>query len=107
MIFKPDLLTLVLAGKKTQTRRPVKDGVPCRYLPGRTYAAQPGRGKAGVARIRVLHVSLETVGMISFRDAQAEGFKSIYRFYERWEEMHGPSKGWCWRIQFELVKSPT
>ena len=60
MIFKPELAEKVLAGEKTETRRVVKDGeVECRYVPGRDYAVQPGRGKRAIGRIYITDVRRE------------------------------------------------
>lgn len=68
MLFKPELITEIVRGEKTQTRRPVKTGEVLRqiesphggYKPvgmyqnnrakvvvGRDYAVQPGRAKPG------------------------------------------------------------
>ena len=71
MLFKPEMIDAIVAGKKTQTRRIVRPGEYQRYLPsltfanqaviaqrgiaghftkwevGRSYAVQPGRGKPG------------------------------------------------------------
>lgn len=109
MIFQPDAVALVLAGRKTQTRRPVRrdEGrlpLSSSYRPGSTYAVQPGRGKQGVARIVVFEVDRVPVRPISEEDAEAEGFDSPEAFYRRWADLHGargPNE--CWRITFHLV----
>lgn len=62
MIFKPELVEKILAGEKIESRRPVKEGKPCRYRAGRTYAVQPGRTKPGVGQMRVREVKRETLG---------------------------------------------
>jgi hypothetical protein len=107
VIFKPRLARLVVAGKKTQTRRPVKDGEPiCRYRPGREYAVQPGRGKAQIARLKVIAVAREPLGELTFDAARAEGFRTRDDFMAYWEELYGridvdlP----VWAIAFELVR---
>lgn len=102
MIFHPDLLEKILSGEKTQTRRLVYWGKPCRYQPGRTYAVQDGRGRPGIARIYVLSVTKVPVGSITKADARAEGFRSPVAFYERWRQMYGHASGNCWRIEFEV-----
>lgn len=106
MIFSGGLAEKVLAGEKTQTRRPAKDDLPCRYREGGTYAVQEGRGRKAVGRIRVLAIRRVPVGLLSRQDAIAEGFGSIAEFYERWRELHGSFGGWCWAIEFELAEMP-
>jgi len=44
MLFKPELVRLILRGKKTGTRRKVEPGgTGCRYKVGRTYAVTSAR----------------------------------------------------------------
>ncbi len=118
MIFAPDLAEKILAGEKTQTRRPrmganptgerggwIDD--PCRYKVGRSYAVQPGRGKKAVARIRVLRVDPQAMCDMTDADARAEGFDSPAAFASRWLEMYGRGN-WLdpvWRITFEVENS--
>jgi len=91
MIFAPENVELILKGIKTQTRRPRKslessigqNGeivpgsgiVSCRWkwIVGKGYAVQPGRGKKAVGRILLTGIRLEQVGEISAFDAHAEG----------------------------------
>lgn len=109
MIFSPKLAHLILAQKKTQTRRPVKPGeTECRYVVGRTYAIQRGRGKKSVGRLRVLGVRRELLHELKPLDALAEGFKSREEFFTYWRELHktGPlMEVPVWVITFELVKN--
>lgn len=121
MIFGPKLIPKVLDGTKTQTRRPVKcewtpatvsvdeARLPCRYKVGKTYAVQPGRGKRGIARIKVLDVRRERWRDISVDDAVAEGFGHrdiarpdflayVMRLYPGLD-----LDAECWVIEFELV----
>lgn len=120
MIFKPEHVRLILAGRKTQTRRHVKEGEErCRYRPGHSYAVQPGRGKPEVARIRVLDVRRVFLHEIDEADARAEGFKpngersARDAFLGVWWELHheGPGREGSpeypilipvWAITFEL-----
>ena len=85
MIFRPELVPLVLDGRKTQTRRL---GV-FEYTPGRDYAVQPGRGKHAVGRIKVTAVRRERLGDISQADALREGFASRWEFIAYWRDLHG------------------
>jgi hypothetical protein len=115
VIFKPELVKKILAGEKTVTRRPAKQlqsiGLaniysPSHYKPGKEYAVQPGRGKKGVARIRIKRVNLEALGIIDQDEARAEGFASVYAFAEYWAEIYcqwEPTR-LVHRIEFELVR---
>lgn len=107
MIFSPKLAHLIVAQKKTMTRRPVKEGeTECRYKPGRTYAIQRGRGQKEVARLRVLEVRRELLHDLPPLDALAEGFKSRDEFFAYWRGLHktGPLMQIpVWVIVFELV----
>lgn len=120
MIFKPELAQMVLEGRKTVTRRPVKQApsgglhgdlwLPCRYKPGRTYAIQPGRGKRAVGRIRVLDVRRMELGTPNAHgklvDALREGFSSWEDFREYWTGLYGsydPTQ-LVDRIEFERVE---
>lgn len=108
MLFKPDLIELILAGKKRQTRRPVQDGerligfrpgthyrncvvkqypdgtVRLKWKVGNTYAVQPV-GKPQVARIRILHIYCQDdVRTITHEDVIGEGFHSKIEFLDTW-----------------------
>jgi hypothetical protein len=104
MIFSPLDAEKILTGKKTQTRRLVKNGEKCfdgitvsatwvhkimgasptdhrtwapyygKWQVGRTYAVQPGRGKKAIGRFRLLDIRREYLQDISHNDALAEGF---------------------------------
>jgi hypothetical protein len=92
MIFKPERAEKVLAGEKTETRRVVKDGeVECRYVPGRDYAVQPGRGKRAIGRIYITDVRREKLKEITHEGALREGYPTVPAFLD------------YWRIRFELV----
>lgn len=113
MIFGLARIPAILDGSKTVTRRPAKKDhagyLPCRYRPGRTYAVQPGRGKATVARIRVTDVRMEPLsGVYSPGEAQAEGFASVEEFCDYWLRLHGDmnAETVIYRIAFELVRDP-
>src|SRR5688572_4332156 len=121
MNFKPELLAKVLAGEKTQTRRPVHDGdgyfdlnrdgfstrytVPSgfvdtvidgksgrvRYEVGRIYAVCPGRGKSGQGFIRLTRIRYEDVRCINHEDTIAEGFTSPFAFWLVWCGFYVPN----------------
>lgn len=106
MIFSPDLAAKITLGQKTVTRRPVKPGSECRYLPGRTYAVQVCRGGIEVDRIRILTVRRERLDErpISDDEARAEGFATPMDFALRWLDLYGAdSPRDVWRIEFEAV----
>lgn len=141
MIFTPENCKKVLSGQKTMTRRVVKDGERLletarmrwvdialngrdmmKWVVGRTYAVQPGRGKKAVGRMKIAAIRRERLGDISEADCIAEGidptkpynwgFTSRARFRELWISLYGddPVKGWeanpdVWVISFELVGS--
>jgi hypothetical protein len=120
----------ILEGRKTQTRRPVKphqmllpvtpysaemcvvqSNVPAKtarvyYREGATYAVQPGRGKKGVARIRITRIRyVERAAEISAVDSAAEGFLTGAEFRRVYGTINGSgSLGQpCWALTFELV----
>lgn len=99
MIFKPPLIRAILAGTKTQTRRPIKRGeTHCRYRPGRTYAIQPGRGQPSNGnRIEITDVTSQMVGQITYQDARAEGFRTRADFADYWMRLHDQA----WRDQWQ------
>ena len=116
----------VLDGSKTQTRRLVRNGEILDVLPsgnavrsasgrlkwveGRTYAVQPGRGKRQVARIRINYIYRQRLQEITEDDAKAEGFASRDEFAQAWNNIHRePCTRWednplVWVITFELVR---
>jgi hypothetical protein len=109
LIFTPAQASLVLAGKKTHDRRPVKPGRNCAYKKGRTYAVQQGRGRPGIGHVRVLKVSRATLTELTQRDAIAEGFRTRAEFFDHWADLHflgqrlslWPARVWV--VEFELA----
>jgi hypothetical protein len=101
VIFQPALARAVAAGRKTQTRRPVKGDKPCRYRVGSDYAVQPGRGKEAIARLKVLEVREEPVGAITHADARAEGFRNVAAFKAAWVRIH--DAGWVGKLEADIT----
>ncbi len=90
MIFKPELAKLIPQGKKTMTRRPTKPGErECRYIVGRAYRVQHGRGKRGLYLITIQAVRDELLGALTIPDAKREGFRTRDDFYAYWQQLHG------------------
>lgn len=58
------------------------------YQVGKTYAAQPGRGKPAVARIRIESIARQDVREISAPSARREGFDTWMEFLDVWIAMH-------------------
>ncbi len=130
MIFQ-HTAALVLAGVKTQTRRPVARGGDFHQPPrsvftdgecveivyglcrnrwrvGQTLAVQPGRGQRAIARIRVTAIRYEArAGAISEVDARAEGYDDPAAFGAVWQAMHGAAAldQPCWCLTFDKLPS--
>jgi hypothetical protein len=70
-----------------------------------TYAVQPARGKAAIARIRLLAIHSQKLARITTTDAIAEGFKNRHEFLTVWNTIHGCVDQNCrvWVLTFELV----
>lgn len=123
MQFTLENAKLVMEGKKTQTRRIVKDGdgADCyatgeiiqvcnrnnrvRWCVGDKVAVQPGRGKKSLGRIRITAIRRERVQDISNEDASAElGFgrgtlgdaMSYQLFAELWDSIYAGQPGKQW-----------
>lgn len=128
MLFKPELVALILAGRKTQTRRIVRDGdrstlfSPYHAIPqcrdfvqrngrvlwevGRIYAVQPGRGKHAVGRITITAIRYcSRASDISESDARAEGFSTAEEFRAVYGRLNGAASldRPCWALTFVVV----
>lgn len=128
MQFKPEMIEAIKAGRKTQTRRPIKDrdfqfwphpeileqshicavyNKDCRprWQIGRRYSVCPGRGKNRVALIEIISIWQEPVGQISGDDAHAEGFESRYAFLWAWKRLYPKSdlSEPVWVLEFKLA----
>lgn len=122
MIFQYTL-DLLLSGRKTQTRRVIKAGETAieadgrivavqthgrdKYRVGKTYAVQPSRNAASVARIRLIGLKHERAGEASLADAQAEGYADREEFFAQWQAIHGANALdlTVWVLIFELTES--
>lgn len=114
MIFKPQMIERILAGEKTETRRPISDNPrspwwqeKCGLRSFNEYAICPGRGKLAVGRIRFLGARQEPLNWINESGARAEGFPDRQAFVDYWRELYGK---WelalrVWVVRFELVEA--
>jgi hypothetical protein len=114
MIFSRKLARLVTEGRKTQTRRKVKEHeTSCRYKVGRHYALQVPAPKSSKARavtregprLEIVDTRSELLANLTLEDAQAEGFKTREDFFDYWRELHGPNADLdveVWVITFAL-----
>jgi hypothetical protein len=121
MIFQYTL-DLLLSGRKTQTCRLAKPGETAvrgsdgaieavkagrrdKYRVGKTYAVQPARTAAAVARIRLTGIERKNVQAITEAEAQAEGYDTREEFFAVWRDVHGEKKltAEVWALRFELV----
>lgn len=87
MLFRRELISKILARRKTQTRR-LDRGRPCPYRAGRTYAIQPGRGQRAIGHIYVQAVRRQRLGRITPADARREGFEDVTAFFMYWLRLH-------------------
>ena len=116
----------VLAGAKTQTRRPAKSseelwtaeyhgrmpekvlrqGKRAKWRTGQRYAVQPGRGQKGLGWIELLDIRYQHLGNVSEEEAEAEGFSGLAEFIQVWKRIHGrfdPEQP-VWTLEFRLVR---
>ena len=103
LVFLPELARLVAEGRKTETRRPIREARPCRYQPGRVYPVRDREDGPTLAHVRVRSVTPELLGHV---DAHAEGFDSLAEFKRCWKQIYGTLDGRTpvWVIAFELVE---
>ncbi len=102
-IGKTPTIDMVLAGNKTQTRRPTKDSA---WTVGGVYGVVPNKGAPPVALIKLLDLRQERVGDITDVDAQAEGVKDAATFKAEWAKF---KRGWdpeklVWVLEFKLLQ---
>jgi uncharacterized protein YqfB (UPF0267 family) len=128
MQFKPVMIEAIKAGRKTQTRRPVKPGdfrlwdrspvrpgtqviAVCdvkgrlRWRNGGRYSVCPGRGKDRVGLIQITGIGSERVDKISEQDARAEGFESREAFLAAWKALYpkGNLEANVWVLEFKVA----
>lgn len=108
MIFGFEIADKVLAGEKTETRRRGRGDESCRYVPGRDYAVQRGRGMYSEGRVLVASVEREVLGLITDEGARREGFEDRAAFFRYWAGLHGyvnmAERVWVISFSLESVK---
>jgi len=107
MIFQKELIKQVLAERKTQASRPVRDGeASCQFKVGRTYGVQSSHTKPAIARITVTSVQRGRISDYTDADAALEGFKNLELFTEWWGSLFpvDPADE-VWKINFLLERA--
>jgi len=116
VIFREELAELILAGKKTETRRPLSDNPRspwyrkrCGYKLDQVFTINPGRGVPNVGKARVtMFPWQETLRELSLASARREGFASVVEFNTYLEAIHPRRRIYglmpLWVIRFELVR---
>jgi hypothetical protein len=84
LLFSRRFIPMILAGAKTQTRRPTKPNVK----EGGIYKLRAGNKSTGHT-ITVARVYTQRLGDISRGDAAAEGFSTADEFREAWTSIYG------------------
>jgi len=85
MMFKRELLDLVISGKKTQTRR-----LHRRVLrEGRIYALKRSWIESTGDYIKITKVTHQKLGDVSEEEAHKEGFSGLEEFRNAWISING------------------
>ena len=85
VLFKKELLALVLQGRKTQTRRLHKH----RLRPGRVYQLRDNYYGKPQGFIKVKRRFEQRLGDMTEEDAKAEGVKDLADFQVLWKSING------------------
>jgi len=84
LLFSRRFIPMILAGAKTQTRRPTRPSVK----EGGTYRLRAGN-KPTDRSITVTGVYTQMLGDMSQEDVRAEGFSTLGEFIETWANIYG------------------
>jgi len=87
MLFKRKHVEMILAGRKTQTRRLL--GKSANYSVGRVYAITNRWFSKPQGHILITRKFRQKLGEISLEDIRKEGYNSLGEFRGAWEEIHG------------------
>ena len=104
ILFKAYHAPLILAGKKTQTRRRGKK----RWIVGHTHQAKVSYMAKPFATLRVLALREEPLSHISDADAIAEGYLNRNDYFQAFLNIYGENDPdeVVWVLAFECVPSP-
>jgi len=87
MLFKKKHIEMILAGRKTQTRR--LPGKSANYSMGRVYAIRDSWFSKAQGFILITRKFKQRLGEISLEDIRREGYNTLEEFRKAWEEIHG------------------
>jgi hypothetical protein len=102
LLFKQKFIEQIITGKKTVTRRPVKDPNRRPAVPGSVHYARRNYTDVPGIKIYIQDVWIEPIEDITEQEARAEGLNSRKEFLEEWEEIYGERCDTVWVIRFEL-----
>ena len=87
MLFKRKHVEMILAGRKTQTRRLL--GKSANYSMGRVYAIRDRWFSKAQGYVLITRKFRQKLGDINCEDVKKEGYKSLQEFRWAWEEVNG------------------
>lgn len=106
MIFAPPLHHKVLSGQKTQHRVPRQPNQWEPVRPGKVYGVQREKNGEWLARIVVRSFRADTLGGMTPKDAQLEGFtrrdQALAWYEEQWQVWDPEHAQPVWVVTFEL-----
>jgi hypothetical protein len=103
MMFKNDLIILILAGKKTTTSR---DEKLCEVGETTNLMADRGYSKMSGKRIRITKVYQKALGALTDSEARKEEFEDLGSFMDYWKKNIGPwdSSRIVWVHEFRVTQ---
>lgn len=86
LTFKRPLLSLILQGKKTQTRRLPNNR---QLQEGRIYPIMDDWTEGPKGYVRIIRKFQQRLGDITIADIRKEGFNTLEEFKATWEKLYG------------------